>query len=107
MGIGKTSVLPLFFLSEPTDPTDSPETSDPFKSLICLKTYPAGSQCGNWRSQDARLKVIMPQSSQYFLNGIIRCLPMWKLAFPGARLKILFIHDYQKTHYRICGRIIY
>ena len=26
--------------TDPTDPSDSPETSDPFKSLICPKTYP-------------------------------------------------------------------
>jgi hypothetical protein len=39
MGIGKTSALPLFFLREPTETSDSPERSDPFKSLVCLKTY--------------------------------------------------------------------
>ena len=44
--------------TDPTDPTDSPETTDPFKSLIYPKTNP-------------------------------RRLPMWKLAFPGARLKVV------------------
>jgi hypothetical protein len=29
--------------TDPTDPSDSPETSDPFKSLICPKTYPPPS----------------------------------------------------------------
>jgi hypothetical protein len=46
MGIEKTSALRLFFLSEPTDPSDSPERSDPFKSLICLKTYPRRQPMG-------------------------------------------------------------
>jgi hypothetical protein len=30
----------------------------------------------------------MPQSSQYVSRVIMRYLPMWKLAFPGANLNV-------------------
>jgi hypothetical protein len=30
----------------------------------------------------------MPQPSQYIFRDMMRCVPMWKLAFPGARLKV-------------------
>ena len=41
------------------------------------------------KERDSQKRAVMPQPSQYVPQVIIRCLPMWKLAFPGARLNDL------------------
>ena len=78
--------------TDPTDPSDSPETTDPFRSLICPKIYPRRHAATrsitspDYHTLSANVEIGVPRSDSQRLSG-----------FPEA----LLVRDCRKTVCRI------